>query len=80
MVTPGAEVLFADRCFASGHDGCAQPLGELFRKLIGLVTSIDVDGLARRVDHDLAVMARAEVFFDFRKQLGVDDLSVEVVG
>ena len=43
------------------------------------MTSIDVDGLASRVDDDFAVMARAEMLFDLGKQLGVD-LPVEVVG
>ena len=73
------ETLLADRRFTAVHNGCTQPFREFFRELIGLVTSIDIDGFASRVNDDFAVMARAEMLFDLDKQFGID-LPVEVIG
>ena len=64
---------------AAFHYGFAHAQGEIFGELIGLVTAIDVDGFAGRVDDDFAVMAGAEMLFDLSHEIGVD-LSIEVVG
>jgi len=64
---------------AAFHYSFAHAQGELFREFVGLVTAVDVDGLAGRVDDDFAVMAGAEVLFDLSQKIGVD-LTIEVVG
>ena len=64
---------------AAGHDGGAEAGGEVFGELVGLFVPVDVDGLPGGVHDYLAVMAGAEVLFDFVEQIGVN-LSVEVVG
>jgi len=64
---------------AAFHYGFAHAQGEIFGELIGLVTAIDVDGFAGRVDDDFAVMAGAEVLLNLSHKIGVD-LSIEVVG
>jgi len=64
---------------AAVHYGFAHALGELFGEFVGLVTAVDVDGFAGRVDDDFAVVAGTEVLFDLSHKIGVD-LAIEVVG
>ena len=64
---------------AFGHDGGVEALAELGGKLVDLVFAVDGDSLASGVEHDLAVMALADVGLDFGEERGVD-LAVEVVG
>jgi len=64
---------------ATIHDRATQLRREFVRKFVGLVSAIDIDGLASRVHNHLTVMTRAEVFLHLGKQLRVD-LTVKVVG
>ena len=64
---------------AAFHYSFAHALGEFFGEFVGLVTAVDIDGFAGRVDDDFAVMAGAEVLLNLSHKIGVD-LSIEVVG
>ena len=66
-------------CAAAFHYSFSHAEGEFFGKFVRLVTAVDVDGFAGRVDDDFAVMASAEVLFDLSHKIGID-LSIEVVG
>jgi hypothetical protein len=70
---------WASKGFAAVHDSAAKAVCQFFRKLLGLVTAIDVDGLPRGVDDDLAVMTGAKMLFYFGQE-GRVDLAIEVVG
>ena len=64
---------------ASSHDGRAEAVAEGLGKLVGLLATVDVDGLTGGVYDHFAVVAGSEVLFDFSKEVGFDP-SVEEVG
>jgi hypothetical protein len=64
---------------ASLHDGGSKAGREVFRKFVGLLVTVDVDGLASGVYDHFAVVAGPEVLFDFCKEIGLN-LAVEEVG
>ncbi len=65
--------------FAAGHDGGAEAGAEVVGELVDFVAAVDFDGFAGGVDDDFAVVASAEVLFDFGEQLGFD-LAIEKIG
>jgi hypothetical protein len=56
-----------------------EPLTEFGRKLVDLVFSVNGDGLAGRIENDLAVVALTHVLLNLSEEIGVD-LTVKVVG
>jgi hypothetical protein len=56
-----------------------EAFAEFGGKLVDFVLAVDGDSLASGVEHDLAVMALADVGLDFGEERGID-LTVEVVG
>jgi hypothetical protein len=55
-----------------------EPFTEFGRKLVDLVFSVNGDGLAGRIENDLAVVALTHVLLDLGEEFGID-LTVEIV-
>jgi len=53
---------------AFGHNGLVQALAQIFGQLVQLVAAVDLDGLPRRVQRDLAVLALFEMMLEIGTQ------------
>lgn len=50
--------------FASGHDGCVEAFAEAGGEFVDLVRAVDLNGLARGVQGDFAMLAAFEVLLE----------------
>src|SRR5215469_3483961 len=72
-------LLSASFAAALRHDGGMKTLTKFGRDLEDLVAPVDLDRLARRIEHNFAVAATCQVRTDFFEQFRAD-LPVEVIG
>ena len=61
------------------HNSGVEPLPELVRNLVDLITAIDFNSLAGRIEDNFAVAAPGGMSANLFEQLGAD-MAVEIIG